>query len=394
MSEESELEKTEPPSARRLEKAREEGQVARSRELSTFALLLAGVGGLLATAGSTADHLMRSIHSAMQFDRASAFDTSHMLMRSGQIWYEAISALLPVFVLLMVAACVAPMLLGGWLFSTNQIAFKFSKLNPLEGLKRLFSTQSLAELFKAICKAGLVGIVGWILVSRAMDQMINLMMMPVHQALVQSLQMVGHWCLIVTCSLVLVAALDVPYQLWSFNRRLRMSREDLKQEQKESDGDPHIKAKIRQQQQAMARRRMMSEVATADVVLTNPTHFAVALKYVDKEMRAPRVVAKGTDLIAARIRELGLEHKVPVLEAPPLTRALYRHTRLGQEIPSGLYTAVAEVLAWVFQLQRWREDERARQRPETPRDLYVPEELQVAGEAIVPDALDSEQTLD
>jgi len=166
----------------------------------------------------------------------------------------------------------------------------------------------------------------------------------------------------------------VPFQLWNYYRKLRMSREDVRQEHKESEGDPHIKAQIRRQQQQMARRRMMAEVPKADIVLTNPMHFAVALQYLDSDMRAPRVVAKGTELVAARIREMAKEHKVAILEAPPLTRALYRHTKLGEEIPAGLYTAVAEVLAWVYQLKRWNSE--GGEAPRTPTDLPVPADLQ------------------
>ena len=196
---------------------------------------------------------------------------------------------------------------------------------------------------------------------------------PVHEALSHALQLVVKSCAFIIGSLLLVAAIDVPYQLWSHHRKLRMSREDLRQEQKESDGDPQVKAQIRRQQQQMAKRRMMADVPKADIIVTNPTHFAVALKYSDKEMRAPRVIAKGTDLVALRIRELAEKHKIPILEAPPLTRALYRHTQLGVEIPVDLYAAVAEVLAWAYQLHR--QSKEGGPVPPTPKNLPVPEAL-------------------
>jgi flagellar biosynthetic protein FlhB len=192
-------------------------------------------------------------------------------------------------------------------------------------------------------------------------------------ALQHAVHLVGTSCAAIVASLVLISAIDVPWQLWSYHRKHRMSKEEVRQENKESEGDPHVKAAIRRQQQAMARRRMMAEVPKADVVVTNPTHYAVALQYQDGTMRAPRVVAKGTELVAQRIRELAREHGVPLLEAPPLTRALYRHCDLGREIPAALYTAVAEVLAWAFQLNRWQTAGGVQ--PRTPRDLPVPADL-------------------
>lgn len=377
MAEESDLEKTEPGSPRRLEKAREEGEVARSRELTTFVLLATGLGGLWLTAAPMSEHIGRALQRGLQFERASAFEPSHMLMQAGNVVMEALQALLPLFGMMLLAALAAPIMLGGWLFSTQSLAPKFSKLNPIEGIGRLFSTQSLAELIKAIAKSLLVGGVAYWVISANVTAIMSLMTEQVHSALPHTIRLVANCCALIIASLLLVAALDVPYQLWSYYRKLRMSREDLRQEHKESEGDPQIKAQIRRQQQQMARRRMMTEVASADIVVTNPTHFAVALKYRDKEMRAPRVVAKGTDLLALRIRAIGEENKVPILEAPPLTRALYRHTKLGDEIPAALYAAVAEVLAWVYQLQRWHSEGGVA--PHAPDDLPVPESLDPAG---------------
>lgn len=379
MSEESDLEKTEPGSPRRLEKAREEGEVARSRELTTFVLLVTGIGGLWMNAGPMSEHIGRALRHGLQFERASAFDTSHMLVQAGNVVLEALQALIPLFGMMVLAALIAPLMLGGWLFSTQSLAPKFSKLNPIAGLGRLFSTQSLAELIKAIAKSLLVGSVAYWVISANVASIMSLMSEPVGSALPHMMRLVADCCMLIIASLLVVAALDVPYQLWSYYKKLRMSREDLRQEHKESEGDPQIKAQIRRQQQQMARRRMMTEVANADIVVTNPTHFAVALKYTDKEMRAPRVVAKGTDLLALRIRAIGKENNVPILEAPPLTRALYRHTKLGDEIPAALYAAVAEVLAWVYQLQRWNSEGGIA--PNVPVDLPVPESLDPAGSA-------------
>ncbi|HYP83234.1 flagellar biosynthesis protein FlhB [Variovorax sp.] len=373
MAEESDLEKTEPASERRLEKAREEGNVARSRELSTLVMLGTAIGGLWFMAGSLGGAMDRALRHGLHFDRSAAFDPAQMMTQAGVALVQVAAAVAPLFLMMAVAALVAPMLLGGWLFSGKAVAPKFSKLDPLAGIARMFSSQSLAELIKALAKSLLIGGVAWWVISHNLDAMMQLMTLPPEAALSQAVALVARDCALIAATLVLVALVDVPWQLWSHFRKLRMSREDLRQEHKESEGDPHIKAAIRRQQQAVARRRMMSEVPKADIVVTNPTHFAVALKYVDSEMRAPRVVAKGTDLVAQRIRELAAEHKVAVLEAPPLTRALYKHTRLGDEIPAGLYTAVAEVLAWVYQLKRWREE--GGQAPRTPTTLHVPEAL-------------------
>lgn len=379
MAEESDLEKTEPASPRRLEKAREEGQVARSRELVTFVMLATGLACLWSTGELMAGLLGGALRNGLQFERASAFDASHMMVQAGTAVVRALQALMPVLVLMLVAALVAPMLLGGWLLSAKSLAPNFSKLNPIAGISRMFSAETLAELIKTIVKSLLVGGVAWWVISRKLDLIMALMREPVHQALSHTLQLVANSCALIIGSLLLVAAIDVPYQLWSHSHKLRMSREDLRQEQKESDGDPQVKAQIRRQQQQMAKRRMMAEVPKADIIVTNPTHFAVALKYSDKDMRAPRVVAKGTDLVALRIRALAGEHKIPVLEAPPLTRALYRHTQLGAEIPTALYAAVAEVLAWAYQLHRQVTEGGIV--PPAPKNLPVPEALDTLGSA-------------
>jgi flagellar biosynthetic protein FlhB len=373
MAEESDLEKTEPASPRRLEKAREEGNVARSRELVTFVLLATAVAGLWAMAGPLGSHFRATLGHGLRFERAAAFDSSFMLTQAGLLAMQALVAMAPLMGMLVLAALVAPLMLGGWLFSTQAIGPKFDKLDPIAGIKRLFSTQSLAELFKALAKSLLIGGVAWVVIMDGMDEVNALMAQSERAALPQMILLVARNCALIISALLLIALVDVPWQLWSYYRKLRMSREDLRQEHKESEGDPHIKAQIRRQQQQMARRRMMSEVPKADIVVTNPTHFAVALKYVDS-MRAPRVVAKGTDGVAERIREIAKENKVAILEAPPLTRSLYKYTRLGDEIPAGLYTAVAEVLAWVYQLKRWQAE--GGEAPRTPGELPIPQDLE------------------
>jgi flagellar biosynthetic protein FlhB len=245
---------------------------------------------------------------------------------------------------------VAPLAIGGWSFVPTAALPKFSRINPAAGFARLFSIRGVAELGKALLKAGLIGGVAALVLWRAKDSMLELAGQPFETALASTGALVMVSVLSIAAVMSAIAAVDVPLQLWQYARNLRMTREDVKRETKETEGDPHVKAAVRAQQRAAARKRMMAEIPKADVVVTNPTHYAVALRY-EQSMRAPVVVAKGADLLAARIRGIAEMHRVPILEAAPLARALYAHTELGEQIPEKLYTAVAEVLAYVFQIR-------------------------------------------
>jgi flagellar biosynthetic protein FlhB len=373
MAEGSDQEKTEPASPRRLEQAREEGDIPRSREIATCTVLLAAGVGLLMTGEKLMHQLNRMLASGMSFDRSEVFDFDRLLMRLGADLINVLIAFAPLAGLLLIVTLVSPILIGGWLFSGKALMPNFGRLNPINGLGNMISARAGVELIKAILKAILVGGVSWMVVSSQLETMLALSVEPFNSgsAHVASLILTGF--ITIVCSLAVIALIDGPYQLWHYANKLKMTREEVRQEAKESDGNPQIKAKIRQLQREMAQRRMMTEVPTADVVVTNPTHYAVALKYADGKMRAPKVVAKGADEVAARIRELAAEHKVPLLEAPPLARALYTHTELGDEIPEGLYTAVAEVLAYVFQLRTF--GKHGGVRPQEPADLEVPPQL-------------------
>ncbi|WP_431289857.1 flagellar biosynthesis protein FlhB [Burkholderia cepacia] len=373
MADESDLDKTEAATPRRREKAREEGQVARSRELASFALLAAGFYGAWLLAGPSGDHLQAMLRGAFLFDRATAFDTNRMLSAAGSASLEGFAALLPLLALTGVAALLAPMALGGWLISQKTFELKFDRLNPISGLGRIFSIQGPIQLGMSLAKTLVVGVIGGVAIWRSKDELLGLAMQPLGVALPDALHLVAVCCGTTVAGMLVVAALDVPYQIWQYNKKLRMTKEEVKREHRENEGDPHVKGRIRQQQRAIARRRMMAAVPKADVVVTNPTHFAVALQYTDGEMRAPKVVAKGVNLVAARIRELAAEHNVPLLEAPPLARALYHNVELEREIPGSLYSAVAEVLAWVYQLKRFRSEGGAF--PAVPVDLDVPADL-------------------
>jgi flagellar biosynthesis protein FlhB len=373
VAEDSDLEKTESATPKRLAKAREEGQVARSRELSTFALLSAGFYGSWMLSGMIGGHLQAMLRNAFSFDRAAAFDTHRMLIGAGVAAREGLTAVAPVLALTGLAALLAPMAIGGWLLSTKSLEPKFSRLNPVTGLGRIFSLNGPIQLGMSFAKTLVVGVIGGLAVWSHREEVLGLALQTPRRAFADAFHLVAVCCGTTVAGMFVVAALDVPYQYWNFHRKLRMTKEEVKREHRESEGDPHVKGRIRQQQRAMARRRMMAQVPKADVVVTNPTHFAVALSYADGEMGAPKVIAKGVNLVAARIRQLAVENDVPLLEAPPLARALYYNVDLNREIPGSLYGAVAQVLAWVYQLKRFRAH--GGDVPMEPTDLDVPAEL-------------------
>ncbi|MGP9764775.1 flagellar biosynthesis protein FlhB [Halomonas sp. AOP13-D3-9] len=373
----SDQEKTEEATPRRKEKAREEGQVPRSRELNTFLLLLGGVIGLYSMGGMLYDQLGAMMEQAFLFERRQAMESTPMLVNALDLGQRTLFAMIPLFLLLAVIALVAPGLMGGWLISGKSMQPKFSKLNPIKGVKRILSTQALIELAKAIAKSVLVGGVAATFLYYNIGKFMALMDQPIQQALTNALSMAAQAAGLMVLVLIVVILIDVPFQLWDNAKKLRMSQEEVKREHKESEGDPHVKARIRQQQQAMARGRMMSKVPEADVIITNPTHYAIALVYQEGSMGAPRLVAKGADAVAARIREIGEEAGVPRLQAAPLARALYHHVDLEAEVPTELYTAVAEVMAWAYRLKQVAQQ--GGEVPPTPDNLPVPPEMENPG---------------
>ncbi|HCI13423.1 MAG: flagellar biosynthesis protein FlhB [Gallionellales bacterium GWA2_60_142] len=376
MAEDSDLEKTEQPSQRRIDQAREKGQVARSRELSTFAVLLVG-GGVLWSMGSyITQHMVQMLHDGFTLDREMAFNSALMVPHMYGLAVDALITFAPFLLAVLLAAAFSPLLLNGWLFSFEALQPKFSKLNPMAGIGRMFSRTALVELVKAVAKAALVGgVAAWVIWSDR-DAVMALSMQSVGAAIPATGHLIGSGFMVIVGAMLLIVAIDVPFQLWDHNKKLMMTKEEARQEYKETEGDPMVKGRIRQLQREAARKRMMSEIPTADVVVTNPTHYSVALKYSESGARAPVVVAKGSHLLALRIREIAQEHHVPILEAPPLARALHKHTELGDTIPEALYSAVAEVLAYVYQLRRYEKVGGAR--PAEPADLPVPVELDPA----------------
>lgn len=373
MAEDSDLEKTEQPSSRRLEQAREEGQVPQSRELSTFLVLITGVSGLWMMGGWVSERILGLLRRGFSFERAVAFDPQLMIKDFGDLFTEALLTMLPLFGVLMIAAIGAPILIGGFVFSPKALGLKLDRMDPLKGLGRMFSVHGLVELLKSLLKAAVVGGVGAFAVWREREHIFALMFENVETAVPDFLQSVLFSALLIVMGLAILALIDVPFQLWQYHKKLRMTKEEVKREAKEQEGDPHVKGRIRSMQRELARRRMMAEVPKADVVVTNPTHFSVALKYDAKKMSAPIVIAKGRGEIALKIRELAKEHKVPLLEAPPLARALYKHCELEQAVPGALYTAVAEVMAYVYQLNQWMTQ--GGLPPVAPGQLPVPEDM-------------------
>jgi flagellar biosynthetic protein FlhB len=344
-------EKTEAPSARRLQQARERGQVPRSRELVNFATMIGGSATLIAIGGTLTGRMSQIMRRSLSVDPERLRDTQSMTAALGEAAASALIALLPIFGTLIGLVLLASVVLGGWNFSPVAMTPDFSRMSPLEGLKRLFGLRGVTELGKALLKCVVVGGVCAAIVSWLFKDVMSLGHMAPRAAIGRGADLLG-WAFVWLCaSLGIVALVDVPLQLFQFHRALRMTRQELRDEAKESDGRPETKQRIRQMQQQLARRRMMHKVPTADVVLVNPTHFAVALKYDPKNMRAPRVLAKGVDLVAANIRRIAEEHRVPVFESPKLARALYKSTDLNHEIPAGLYVAVAQVLSYIFRIR-------------------------------------------
>jgi flagellar biosynthetic protein FlhB len=374
LAEESDLERTEPASARRLEKARSEGQVPQSRELMAFMVMAFAVGGFWVLGGWLTDRALAILRHGLSFSRDTAFSPDALGVSFAALSWEGLLLAAPLFLLTIVAAVGAPFAIGGWVFAPTVLTLNFTRIDPVKGIGRMFSWHSIGELVKAILKALLIGSVIYWVVSRQQGQLFALMSQPLELALVSFGNMLVFAAIAMVAGLAAIAAIDVPFQLWRYYQGLRMTREELRQEMKELEGDPQLKARIRSQQREMARKRMMAEVPKADVVVTNPTHYAVALKYDSDSMGAPQIVAKGMNILAQKIRDVAEEHRVPVLEAPPLARALYRHTDIGDQIPAALYTAVAEVMAYVYQLNQYfaASAAAAMQPPQAPYAIAVP----------------------
>ena len=350
----NERESTEQPTGKRLEEARKKGQVPRSIDLSTATLLLVTGGALRMFGGGIGAALCSVMRSAFTLSYDQALDPRLALPAAAAEILHALLACAPVFGLTMVAALAAPLALGGWNLSFEALTPDLTRLNPITGFARLFSLRAAAELAKAFVKFVVVAGAACLVLRDEAPQYLALGSEPLRQGIAHALALASSALLVMAATLGLIAAVDVPWQLYQHNKQLRMTREEIREEMKESEGSPENRRRMRRTQRELLRRRMMHEVPRADVIVTNPTHFAVALRYEEDRMRAPRVIAKGADLIAARIREIATEHSVPVFEAPPLARALYHNVEIGGEIPTALYVAVAQVLTYIYRLKAAR----------------------------------------
>ena len=376
MPQDSDAEKTEAATPRKLEQAREEGKVPQSRELSTFALLMAAVLCFAMIGSYFVQSVIRVIRGSLTLDAQVAFDISQITIRLGGVAQEMLLLLLSLIGIMWLVALATPMALSGINLSTKGLMPDFSRLNPISGFGRMFSLNSLIELIKSILKSLVIGGIAIWLIIRELDEFMSLSVQPLERAVQMAGSLILFCFFVIGGSTILLVILDVPFQLWNYHKQLRMTKEEVKREMKESDGDPMVKGRIRRLQQEAARKRMMAEVPDASVVVTNPQHYAVALKYDPDSMRAPKVVAKGIGLIAARIREIAEEHRIPIFEAPPLARALYRHADLEAEIPGPLYSAVAEILAYLYQLKLSKKE--GIPPPRRPSKLKVPQEMDPA----------------
>ena len=365
-------EKSFEPTARRLDDARRRGQVPRSRELNTVAVTLSGAAAVVLLADGVSEDLRRILIENFTLTRADVFDPSAALRHLSESLGAGLAILAPFFAVTVVAAVLASVVLGGFQVSTEALRFDLSKLSPLKGLKRIVSLHGLVELVKALAKFVFLGGVAALLVWTEFDRFVLLGNMDVGAALSETSVLLGWTTLVVAGSAIVLALVDVPFQLWDYKRQLKMTQQEVRDELKDTEGRPEVRSRIRQLQREVARRRMMEEVPRADVIVTNPTHYAVALRYDAGRMLAPSVVAKGAELVAANIRSVGQSHRVPIIEAPTLARALYFNVELGDPIPAGLYLAVAKLLAYVFQLRAaWAQGEAV---PTVP-DFPVPDEM-------------------
>jgi flagellar biosynthetic protein FlhB len=366
-------EKSEEPTAKRLQDSKQKGEVPRSRELNTTLILMAGSIGLLTMGKGIGDGLAELMRSSLNMDRRLMYEPLLMLKNAINTVLDAFILISPLIGLLVISVFLSPMMIGGFTFSGKKIKPKMSNMSPLKGIKKLFGTQGLMELVKSVLKITLVGGLGAFLIIKLFDDILRIGRYEFATAYSKTTEMTGWYFLAVCSTIIIISAIDIPFQIWQHKKQQRMTKKEVKDERKNTEGNPEIKGKIRGLQIEAAMRRMMEQVPKADVVITNPTHFSVALKYDDAKMGAPKLVAKGTEMVAARIREIATENDVPIVSAPPLARAIYFSTELEQEIPASLYLAVAQILAYIYQLKQAISS--GMQAPDMPTDLDVPDDM-------------------
>ncbi len=365
--------KTEDPTDKRKRDSREQGEVIRSKELNTVAVMLAGTGAILTYGGALAQTFVTLMQKSFTLPREVIMDQRYMQVFLLQAAKDAYLATQPILVVLLLASLLSPLALGGWLFAPGGMAPKFSRMNPLSGVKRMFSTNALIELIKAMGKFAVILLVALQVLHKDQAQLLAIGKEPLEQAIIHSVQVVGWSALWMAAGLLIVAAIDVPIQIYQGRQKLLMTKQEVRDEYKDAEGRPEVKGRIRQLQREASQRRMMANVPTADVIITNPTHYAVALKYDPEQGGAPVLLAKGTDFVALKIREIAVAHEIQLLESPALARSIYYSTEVDAQIPAGLYLAVAQVLAYVYQIRQYRAGRG--KRPKPLDDLPIPEDL-------------------
>lgn len=364
-------ERTEPATPKRIADARAKGDVPRSKELNTVLMLLVSVIGIGLLGGYGVKAYRQLAARQWRVNRDQLFDNESLLNGLYIPLIDAIWIAAPFLALMFLTVFIGPLFMGGWVFSIKSLKFDLKKLNPLTGIKKIFGIQGLAELLKALMKVVLLVGVSVYMFDIYKKDFQGLGALPLEQAVSESFSIIFQITMVLILTLGLVALVDVPYQKWSYAKKLRMSFQEVKEENKEQQGNPEVKSKIRQLQQANANRKMLLDVPKADVIIVNPTHYSIALVY-DDDLVAPVVVAKGVDHIALKIREIAVKSEVAIFSAPPLARALHHHTDIGETIPSELYLAVAQVLAYVLQVKEASFEDRRHLKP--PTDLPVPRE--------------------
>ena len=374
MAEGSDQEKTEEPTAKRLDDARKKGQIARSKELGTTGVLVASAASLLIFGGDLGVALMDVMTQQFSLDRDDAFDTTKMFGVFGSILGHIAMPIIGIFAVVLVAAFVANSLLGGINFSWQAMAPKPSKMSPLKGFKRMFGPQAAMELFKSVLKVAVVAGVSIWLINIFINDILFLSMQDLPNNTYDATELLGWIFMGLCCSTIVISIVDVPFQKWNHTKQLKMTKQEIKDEYKNTEGNPEIKGRIRQQQREISQRKMMSEVPNADVVVTNPTHYSVAIKYDTNKSNAPYVVAKGADTIAMHIRKIAKEKDVPIIETPLLTRSIYYTTDINQEIPEQLFIAVAQVLAFVYQQEQHAKGKAKKPKP-LDNELPIPPEM-------------------
>lgn len=370
--EDSSQDKSEEPTAKRIEKSKEEGQVPRSKELNTTVILMVGSGGLLMYGSELGNAIKNIMVSSFSLPREAIFDTRQMGLYMVNAAIEASTVLLPLLLALFFSSILGSIALGGWLLSAKAMAPKFSRMSILKGLKRMFALKALVELLKAVAKVSVVLFFAVLILNAQTDELLGLSQESVILAMTHAVQILGWSFFYLSCTMIVIAMADVPFQIYDHHKNLKMTKQEVKDEYKDTEGKPEVKGRIRQLQREVAQRRMMADVPEADVVITNPTHYAVALRYKPEQDAAPVLLAKGNDQTALKIREIAKANGVEIVSAPPLARSVYHHSEIGQEIPSGLYMAVAQILAYIFQLKQFRR--RVIAKPDMP-DFPIPEDL-------------------